>query len=299
MTTSIVSRFWNRACCEKTKNKKTFIELNEVGEELDSLSNSLLHEKALAFAEQIKIRTNEGDRAVLLYPAGHDFIIAFLACLYAKVIAVPVNPPTRNNKSQRLLSIVKDSSPNLFLSTSKIHGIASESPGLKKYIEQGNWHVFDQAENVPKTLLACPTIDPDSIAFLQYTSGSTGDPKGVMISHANLLHNSSVVAHSFSVCEESVLVSFLPMFHDLGLVGIVLQAIYGGATCVTINPSVFLRSPDIWLRSIDKYRGTHSGGPNFAFEHCYLHAKDSKLGTWIYPAGKSPFAAPSRSESVL
>jgi myxalamid-type polyketide synthase MxaB len=209
-----------------------------------------------------------GDRALLLYPSGEEFIIAFFACLYAGVIAVPVYPPRRNQKLSRLQAITKDAQAKLALTTtsllSAIEEKFSSDPELVTVPCLATNNIPDkQAENWQK-----PNLSLEDIAFLQYTSGSTGMPKGVMVSHKNLLHNEKLIASAFGHTSETIGVGWLPLFHDMGLIGHVLQPIYVGFPSVIMPPEAFIQKPLRWLQAISRYKATSSGGPNFAYELC-------------------------------
>ncbi len=217
-----------------------------------------------------------GDRVVLMYPNCLDFVVAFLACMYAGVIAVPVNPPSRNRNLARLESILNDAQHSLILSTESIRNVGSgEGGSLRRF--GANWRVLQDADGLPPLLLTKPEISADRIAFLQYTSGSTSTPKGVVITHGNLLHNLEMIRRAFDVTSDSRIGGWLPMFHDMGLIGNVLQSIYCGCHCILFSPSNFVRTPSLWLKMIARHRVTHSGCPNFGFEHCVSKIESADL----------------------
>ncbi|TRU46939.1 MAG: AMP-dependent synthetase [Microcystis aeruginosa Ma_QC_Ch_20071001_S25] len=232
------------------------------------LTYQQLDQKAKALAAQLQLQMSPGDRALLLYPSGEEFIIAFFACLYAGVIAVPVYPPRRNQKLSRLQAITKDAQAKLALTTtsllSAIEEKFSSDPELVTVPCLATNNIPDkQAENWQK-----PNLSLEDIAFLQYTSGSTGMPKGVMVSHKNLLHNEKLIASAFGHTSETIGVGWLPLFHDMGLIGHVLQPIYVGFPSVIMPPEAFIQKPLRWLQAISRYKATSSGGPNFAYELC-------------------------------
>src|SRR5262249_5261892 len=130
------------------------------------------------------------------------------------------------------------------------------------------WFATDTIDEAVGTEWLDPPIAADTLAMLQYTSGSTAQPKGVCVSHGNLLHNERTIQRAFRLDEHSIVVSWLPMYHDMGLIGTVLQPLFAGATCVLMSPSDFLQKPVRWLDAISTYRGTTSGGPNFAYDLC-------------------------------
>lgn len=228
--------------------------------ELDALS--------CAIAQQLTHVAQKGDRALLLYPPGLAFVAAFFGCLYAGVLAVPAYPPRRNKPDERLLSIVQDAQPTVVLTTahicSELSLRAAEIPQLQKL----NWLATDTLSNGEQYERPNIQIYPADLAFLQYTSGSTGQPKGVMISHGNLLHNERMIAEGFGHNRETIVAGWLPVFHDMGLVGNLLQPLYLGCPVVLLSPISFLQSPIRWLQMICQYRATTSGGPNFAYDLC-------------------------------
>ena len=197
-----------------------------------------------------------GERALLLYPAGLDFIAGFLGCLYAGVVAVPVYPPRRNRSMTRIQAIADDAEAKVALTTHKVlshvEGLIDETPHLKQLVWLDTCHVpagMDQQWRVPD-------IHGETLAFLQYTSGSTGTPKGVILNHANLVHNSALIAHAFEHTRTSLGVFWLPSYHDMGLIGGILQPIYVGRTNVLMAPMTFLQKPFRWLSAITRFRAT-------------------------------------------
>lgn len=225
------------------------------------------------------------DRALLLFPPGLDFIPAFFGCLYAGAIAVPCYPPKRNRPDLRLRGIVEDCQPSVLLGPQKVLDEIRERrlPSL----ESGRMRSLAVDLSAPTTGgevdngedLACDGIKSDRVAFLQYTSGSTSAPKGVMVSHANLLANLYDLDAGWRHDESSVLVTWLPVFHDLGLIYGMLMPVYRGFHCYMIPPAAFLQRPLVWLDAISRYRGTHSAAPNFAYELCVKTIPHEKRAT--------------------
>src|SRR5215203_1005044 len=244
-----------------------------------SLTYGDLDRRAAAIASALAESVSPGERALLLYPPGLDFIAAFFGCLYAGIVAVPAYPPRPNDRSQsRLRAIAKDATPRAALTTGAILAGAVEPRGLLAVAPELTglrWLPTDGSSASPAAILAEPA--PESVAFLQYTSGSTATPKGVMITHANLLHNEETIGAAFGMDEESVVVGWLPLYHDMGLIGNVLQPLHAGARCVLMSPVAFLQRPLRWLEAIGRYRGTVSGGPNFAYELCLRKASPEAL----------------------
>jgi len=265
LTENLVSLLNTQARKLKTQIAYRFLGDGEF--ESDLISYEELDNKARAIASHLqKLKARPGDRALLLYPSGIEFIAAFFGCLYAQVIAVPTSIPRRREKTSRLESIVRDCEPRFILSTEAY--LTNLKPRIlpEERIDNISWVASDSIE----LNLACEwrkaEIDSDTIAFLQYTSGSTGTPKGVVVSHQNVIYNQKMIEASFSHTKETIFVGWLPLFHDMGLIGNVLQPLYLGIPCILMPPSAFLVKPILWLRAIDKYRATTSGGPNFAYE---------------------------------
>ena len=246
-----------------------FIFLADGEDEQIRLTYSELDLRARAIAAWLQKNINTGDCALLLYPPGLEFITAFFGCLYAGVIAVPIYPPRRNRSMLRIQAVAKDCDANVALTTDsvleRVEPLIDDTPLLKRL----TWCPTCQIEDRKADDWVYPEeISPESIAFLQYTSGSTGTPKGVVLSHANMLHNSAVIAHGFEHTRSGLGVFWLPSYHDMGLIGGIIQPIYVGRPNVLMSPMSFLQRPHRWLSAISRFRATTSGGPNFAFDLC-------------------------------
>jgi acyl-CoA synthetase (AMP-forming)/AMP-acid ligase II len=256
---------------ENQSNRNAFIYLNdrEFKKEAD-LTYSRLDQRARSIGS--KLQDWEGERALLIYPPGLDFIEAFFGCLYAGIIAVPAYPPKRNQKLNRLLSIITDAEVTVLMTTNAVFDTLQQQ--WKEYTEISRLHMIATDTIVSPNQNWIPKkIEPEQLAFLQYTSGSTGTPKGVMITHNNILHNSKIIRQCFKDTSDSVGVSWLPPYHDMGLIGSIIQPVYVGALMVLMSPITFLKNPVRWLRAISNYRATTSGGPNFAYEYCVQKIK--------------------------
>lgn len=220
-----------------------------------------------------------GERVVLLYPSGLDYIAAFFGCLYAQAVAVPVYPPRQNRSISRLVSILKDARPTIALTTTPILSTLQRHFGEYSELQSLRWEATD---TLPDNIAECwQHIRPtrSDLAFLQYTSGSTGTPKGVMLSHGNLLHNTYLIQRYCDLNAESRGMSWLPPYHDMGLVGGILQPVYTGFRIVFMSPAAFLQNPLRWLRAITRYQSTSTVGPNFAFELCVERITPEQLAT--------------------
>ncbi|WP_416671486.1 amino acid adenylation domain-containing protein [Egbenema bharatensis] len=224
--------------------------------------------RSRAIAAQLQAQGLTGERALLLYPPGLDYLAAFFGCLYAGVVAVPAYPPRNHRNTPRILAVVNDAKPAIALTTTtiqaRVQSLLAEQAGL----EQLQWLTTDTLTQAAGSDWQIPPLHSDTLAFSQYTSGSTGTPKGVMLSHRNLLHNAVVTYELMGHSPESVFVSWLPVYHDMGLIGGILQPLYGGFPCILMPPASFLQRPYRWLQAISQYRGTTSGAPNFAYELC-------------------------------
>ena len=263
-----------------------------------------LDARARAVAASLRDRgVAAGDRALLLYPPGLDFIPAFFGCLYAGVIAVPAYPPQPSQASRtlpRLLSIVSDAEVAIVLANSNVVNAAArmmnETPGLGAL----PWLATDTLPEVPAANWREPAIVSDDLAFLQYTSGSTASPRGVMVSHANLLHNLAYASHAADRDRSTRSVSWLPVIHDMGLIEGVLGPVFGGYPAFLMAPASFLHRPIRWLRAITRYRASTSGGPNFAYDLCVRKITDAQRDELDLSSWRTAYngAEPIRAETL-
>ena len=208
-----------------------------------------------------------GERVLLLYPPGLDFVIGLFACHAAGAIAVPAYPPRRNRKASRIRSIAKDAAASIGLS---VTAVAEQITGDNRHADLAGVRMI--GTDTPRTRMPDAwqprTIKRDDLAVLQYTSGSTGAPKGVMLTHANLMNNCELIMYAFEADQDVVGLTWLPTYHDMGLVGGVLMPLFIGRPNVLMSPMTFLQHPVKWLRAITRYGVTMSGGPNFGFQLC-------------------------------
>jgi acyl-CoA synthetase (AMP-forming)/AMP-acid ligase II/acyl carrier protein len=234
----------------------------------DSISYGQLHADAMAIAAELQTRAGRGDRAWLLYPPGMESIAAFFGCLYAGLVAVPLSPPRRRLQPLSLSTVLDASDPTLILTTSKHLETARSRYGALPELLNLTWIATDLIANERGRQWTDPNVSGCDVAFLQYTSGSTAEPKGVMVSHENLVHNLSLIHQSFGTDEHTTAVFWLPLYHDMGLIGGVLQPVYCGGTSILLSPTAFLQRPLRWLKAISANRATISGGPDFAYDLC-------------------------------
>ena len=228
-------------------------------------------QKARIIGAWLQEQSKSGERALLIYPSGLDFIAAFYACLYSGIIAVPVYPPsaTRSDQAlQRFRAIARDAQPDIVLTTSslavRVKSLVASSPELQSVRVLVTSELADGREEQWHD----PDISGDTLAFLQYTSGSTGTPKGVMLTHRNLLHNSALIADVCRHPSHAHIVTWLPLYHDLGLIGGIIQPLYAGFGSTILSPTSFLQRPIRWLQAISRFKATMSGAPNFAYDLC-------------------------------
>jgi len=228
-----------------------------------------LHREVAKVAAHLRKIGAIGKRALLVYPQGPDFMAAFLACLSRNVVAVPVPAPETWNLLRtmpRLRAVAEDADAAFVLTTRKIFNMASASGSSLWDFEGTPWIVTDELEEGGDDLGAEP-IDATTPAYFQYTSGSTSSPSGVVITHQNLMHHLAAL-HKSCGYGDGVTVTWMPHFHDYGLVQGLLQPLFSGDPCYFMSPLSFLKRPTHWLGAITKYGGTHSQAPNFAYEHC-------------------------------
>lgn len=241
-----------------------------------TLTYRQLHDEAKELAQHLLTRGQKGDRALLLYENGAELIIAFFACLMSGIVAVPAYPPRKNRKMDRLKNVVIDADATLILTSAKI-AVISEAQ-LKEDVVFKHIAVL-VTDDLPPAPQApeLSEILPSDLAFLQYSSGSTGAPKGVMISHDNIVQNLLRIAESFEHDQYSKGVSWLPYFHDMGLIGGILQPVFVGFPVYLMSPTWFLQKPVRWLKAISDFGCTTSGGPNFAWKLCVDKITDEEL----------------------
>jgi natural product biosynthesis luciferase-like monooxygenase protein/FkbM family methyltransferase len=264
--TSLVHLLRGRAETRPERLAYTFLKDGEA--EDGEVSVGDLDTRARALGAALQDLGGAGERVLLLFPPGLDFIAAFFGCLYAGAVAVPAYPPSLSRAQPRLRAIARDARPAIVMApallTAKRDAIVAQVPELAA----ARWLAADAVESACADVWREVSPGPDALAFLQYTSGSTADPKGVMVSHGNLLHNEEMIRRAFDQSERSVIVGWLPLYHDMGLIGNVLQPLWVDAPCILMSPAAFLQRPVRWLRAISRYRGTTSGGPNFAYDLC-------------------------------
>lgn len=232
----------------------------------DELTYGALAERASALARYLAGEAPQGARMLLLYPPGLEFITAYFACLLGGMIAVPATIPHRLRASRRLQALLTDADPAFVLTRADC--AASVQASLALVDASDKICLATDTLVLSESQAALPAIAPSMTAFLQYTSGSTAQPKGVEVTHANIASNAEAIRVGFGFAPASVMVSWLPLFHDMGLIGSVIAPMVVGFHAVLMAPAAFLKTPLMWLEAITHYRGTCAGAPNFGWDYC-------------------------------
>lgn len=238
-----------------------------------------LDQKARAIAAHLQSLEAKGERGLLLYPPGLDFISAFFGCLYAEVVAIPAYPPRRNQNLFRLQAIIADSQARFTFTNAALFPTLENQWAKDSELAEMQWVVTDEIDHHLSANWQEPTLEKNTLAFLQYTSGSTGTPKGVIVSHHNLLINSADLDRGWGHDQDSVMVTWLPTFHDMGLIYGVIQPLYKGFLCYMMSPASFMERPLRWLQALSDKQATHSAAPNFAYDLCVRKIPPEKRAT--------------------
>ncbi len=260
-----------------------------------------LDRRARSIAARIRETAGRGDRALLLIPPGLDYVAAYFGCLYAGVIAVPAYPPNPRRPDPRIPNIVRDCEPVVALTTTSLLARLDHWRGGDERLSALRWIAADEPADLSHLWIPDGGGGADT-AMLQYTSGSTAAPKGVVLTHRNLLHNLSLIRSAYHVEHgpEAVGVFWLPPFHDMGLIGGILQPCYVGRGAVLMSSATFLQRPLSWLEAMSKFRATTSAAPNFAFDLCVERIKPEETRTLDLSAWHTVFdgAEPIRAETI-
>jgi acyl-CoA synthetase (AMP-forming)/AMP-acid ligase II len=277
---SLVTLLAHRAASQP--DDRAYLFLSDRGTEEAALTFRELHDAAQALAARLTKIAKPGDRAILVFPPGLEFLVAFFGCLIARVIAVPMMVPRRQSARDSSAGIMANCEPVVALTSPAFairHDLQARFAG-----ERIEWLSVDLRQNGDDAADR-PQPEPDDIAFLQYTSGSTSEPKGVAVSHANLLANLEMIRISLGNTRQSTYVNWVPLYHDMGLILNALEALYVGALCVLMAPNAFMQRPLNWLRAIHHYRAEVACGPNFGFDLCVSRYRadqmqDVDLSSW-------------------
>lgn len=272
---SLVDLLNTRAQLSPSKIAYTFLTDGDNQEDIYTFEK--LDQRARAIGQELLNQGLSGERILLLYNPGMGFLEGFFGCLYAGAVAVPAYPPRKNRSSERINSIIDDADAKGVLTEESIAvNLKKRFQDDQKFIDL-KWIVSTDVPDELAQQWKKPLISENTLAFLQYTSGSTGVPKGVMVTHENILDNEKLIKASFSHSDATVFVGWLPLYHDMGLIGNVLQPLFLGIHCVLMSPVAFLQKPLRWLKAISKYKGTTAGAPNFAYELCTNKITDEQL----------------------
>lgn len=255
-----------------------FLPNGEVGGEI-AVSFAELDERVRATAAHLQSIAEPGARVLLLYPQGLDYAIAFFACLYAGLVGVPVFPPRGKSTDLRIQAIADDAEANAVLTTKHVLEKSVARLDHVPQLAELTWVATDTIDLARAAAWREPEIDSSTLAFFQYTSGSTGSPKGVMVSHGNLVHNIAYSSAIWGYDSDSIMATWLPIFHDMGLIFGILKSAYNGSSCYIMAPTAFVQNPYRWLRAISHYRVTHTAAPDFAYEVCALKISAEQRAT--------------------
>jgi acyl-CoA synthetase (AMP-forming)/AMP-acid ligase II len=286
----------------RSPERLIYVFLRDGETEASRLSIGELDRRAKAIASALQRLNARGERALLFYPTGEDFVSAFFGCMYAAVVAVPVPPPSPARLARalpRMQAIVHDAQARLVLTTSRVCALLPNLHSTAPELEGVQWLATDALPADDQEWID-PGVDSTTTAFLQYTSGSTANPKGVVVTHANILNNAAAIQQRFKTGEETICVTWLPLFHDMGLIGTLLGTMYGGGRSIFMSPEAFLQQPMRWLQTISRYRADASGGPNFAFDHCVARISAEQRATLDLSSWTLAFtgAEPVRAETL-
>ncbi|MEJ0078909.1 MAG: fatty acyl-AMP ligase [Alphaproteobacteria bacterium] len=289
---SLVAVLEHRAATQA--DERALIFLTDRGAEESVLTFRELHDAANAVAKRLAAVAKPGDRALLVFPPGLEFVVAFFGCLIARVIAVPMMVPRRQSARDASASIMANCKPALALTSP---ALTTRGDLVERFAGHDlQWMTVDLAPGAPGAI-DLPRPQTEDIAFLQYTSGSTSEPKGVVVTHAMLLANMGQAQRALGTGKHSTCVNWLPLYHDMGLILGVVGSMYLGALCVLLAPSGFMQRPLTWLRAISHYRAEITASPNFAYDLCVARLRADQmegvdLSSWkIILVGAEPIRA--------
>ncbi|CAM2066524.1 Amino acid adenylation domain-containing protein [Sulfidibacter corallicola] len=265
---------------ERESRDPAFLFLADGTEIRDTWSRDVLDRRARAIAARLQREDLADGTVLLLFPPGIAFMSAFLGCLYAGAVAVPAPPPDPVRLKRtlpRLRNILRDAGSKAILTQERFAGLLKDSGGELGGIEEVAILALEEIGDDLAPTWRAPHIDPDDLAYLQYSSGSTTAPKGIEITHGNIMHNAGLLQRACGYTRETVSCVWMPHFHDFGLVEGLIAPIVFGFPCYIMSPVSFIRRPMNWLSAISRYRVTHSHGPNFAFDLCLERFDPRKL----------------------
>ena len=260
-----------RARCAAGADAPAFTYLTDGESTAETVTFAALDERIRAIAAGLQRETKSGDRVALFLDGGNDFVVAFLACLYAGVIAVPAALPRSRRAVQRLAALAVDAGLHHAICTQQYRDEIKGWFGVLPSAGDIRWMSLETLV-ADKNAWVAPKLDSSSIAFLQYTSGSTSTPKGVSVTHGNLLSNCTVPQERLRIREGETAVCWLPHYHDMGLFFGILYPLFAGYHCVRFSPAHFLQRPIRWLNAISRYKAVATAAPNFAYDLCVRKA---------------------------
>jgi len=292
---TLVSLLLHRAEHQPDDTAFTFLQDGET--ETASFTYGELHHAACRIAGHLQALNLAGERALILHPPGLDYLTALFGCWYAGVVAVPAYPPQNRRNAGRIQRLAVDA--QIAAVFTEENNLTKTRQWLDSVLDSQSLHWFTPEESLQEQChnWKTPSLNEDTLALLQYTSGSTGTPKGVMLSHRNLLTNSGLIQKAIESGGEDVIVTWLPPYHDMGLIGAILQPLYVGCPCIWMPPVSFLQQPYRWLKAISDYQGTISVAPNFGYELCVNKISSQQrqsldLRSWrVALAGAEPIRA--------
>ncbi|KWK81032.1 AMP-dependent synthetase [Burkholderia ubonensis] len=278
LPTTLSELLQNRAATLGDKTAYVFLSGPPEQEQADSMTFAELDTRARRIAALLQQNAVAiGDRVLLLCRPGLDYVSAFMGCLYAGAVAVPAYPPRNKQHMVRIAGIVRNAGANTILCSPE--DLERCTTWIADTEASGSTLLDVGAAEAIAFLHAPAGVPPSHVAFLQYTSGTTGTPKGVMVSHGNLMHNLGMLREWFAYDERSTMVSWLPPYHDMGLIGVILTSLYGGFRSVLMAPERFIQHPYLWLRAISEYRADLTGAPDFAYRMACRRISDEQLST--------------------
>ncbi len=265
----IIIDFLN-ASADDHPDKEAFIFLKDSNFP-ELLTYSDLSIRVDTIGSNLALHANKGDRVLLLFQPGLEFVCSIFACFKLGLIAVPAYIPSNERNIPRIINIIKDCDANIVLTET-----VDQAEQMKSCLLVGRDIFVIPTKRLKNKGAFESNVLPEDLAFLQYTSGSTGDPKGVMVSHHNLISNINVITQAYSLTEKDTVAFWLPHYHDFGLIGAILSTVVAGYTSVLMSPVSFIRKPYRWLKAISDYQATGTGGPNFCFDSCVKKIRDDK-----------------------
>jgi len=292
---SLVTLLRHRAATQG--DERAYLFLSDRGAEESAVTFGELWDAACALASRFSASVEPGERALLVFPPGLEFLVAFFACQIARVIAVPMMVPRRNSARDASANIMANCAPALVLTTPSLASREDLAARLSSGAPQ--WLSVEMTAPLPAGYEP-PPPRPEDVAFLQYTSGSTSDPKGVAVSHSNLLANLEMIRVSLGNTKRSTYVNWVPLYHDMGLILNALETLYVGALCVLMAPNAFMQRPLNWIRAIHTYRAEVACGPNFGYDLCVSRYRADQMQDVDLKAWKVALngAEPVRAETI-